>query len=409
MNLPGWNPAWHRGGESIVSVALKVAYGNSSTVGDVLSGLVNASPSFRLPVMFPTSTAAVRAWKLLGLLPDVASSLFAGIGEPAFTERDLFCHSLRWCPACIADRYHAWTFQKWNRHRCDLHAEPLMEGCPRCHRLVDPMAMEGWHCPVCKQPFATVHAMDWKRFPSRSSCGSKRHRDGTLPDLGVEILRHGSAIDVVHRAPLAFGISNAGEGRASDDATLRWHAWEQCSAIVDCLFGAHRDCVAAEWAASHAEHGFTTFCCPLGAAAAQTLAWLGCRHERRGGWPGERPQGADDLPLIQSAIGGAPAWLIPLLMREAALEWMSMAVSCFATAAQRGLLGLAWRPPRRLGMTWQVNGDAAHVATIVRSSNFMASIATGAKACSGKAGPLLRAFETTPGAAGPLVRRNPDF
>jgi hypothetical protein len=242
--------------------------------------------------------------------------------------------------------------------------------------------LSGWHCPVCCHPFATNLGSDWQQIFQRSTSAE-------LTSKGVP--RCGADIEV---EPVAEGlvVSRIGASNAHESDLMQWtyswesaairrYAWEQCSAVADCLFGEHQACVAAEWAAAHIEFEVTTFKCPLGAAVAQTLAWLGCAHERCSGWPDSASKQSDALPVLWHAVRRAPTWLTPLLAREAATEWLSDAISSFSSVDIGAPARLLWRPPERLGTTWKCSDRSALIKVGPVGRRLFINTAKGARAC----------------------------
>jgi hypothetical protein len=381
MSVPGWHPDWYRGGESILSVGLKLAYGNSATAREALEGLVSATPTSRLPTMFPSSEIAVRACKLLDLRFEAAKGLFAGIGVPGAPERDHLCLALRWCPTCMAQRYHSWLFQDWARTHCIWHTDALLDRCPRCHVVIDPFSMKGWQCPYCRQPFAEPLGLEWIDALRRPVDAERHSQDALDWRLGLDIVSTGNKVAVLLRDRQAREEIDWTAPQWNEAAWLRWHAWEQCSAVVDGVFPEHSDCVAREWIAGRTEFAITSYACPLGAAVRQTLAWLGCQHERVGGWPTSEMHAGDDYGVFAWPIMYAPRWLTPVLGREVIKEWLSDAIEKFSAAAGTPLGHFAWRPPRRLALVWRVDGDHAEIALGEGATKLLDNIAAGARTC----------------------------
>lgn len=382
MGIAGWNPAWYRSGESLISLALKVAYGNSTTVGAVLERLVGAAASNRLPTMFPDFATAERVCKTLELPAGVATTMFVGVGKPSLRIRERACLALRWCPSCFFERYHAWDFHDWTNGTCRAHGDRLLDWCPRCCRHVDPLMLSGWHCPVCSHPFATDLHSDWPRALRRAT--SAERTSETMPRCGADIKVEQGAQGLVVSCIGTLGRqeSNLQQWAYSREAAvIRRHAWEQCSAVVDCLYGDHQACIRPEWSASHLEFGVTNFECPLGAAVAQTLAWLGCTHERCMGWPDSTFDGSNALPVLWHAVSRAPSWLRTTLVREATKEWLSDAIAQFASVDVCAPARLSWRPPEHLGMRWKCSERKALIETGPTGKKLRANAANGARAC----------------------------
>jgi len=382
MGIAGWNPAWYRDGESLISLALKVAYGNSTTVGAVLERLVGAATSNRLPTMFPDFATAERVCKTLELPAGVATTMFVAVGRPSLQIRERSCLALRWCPSCLFERYHAWDFHDWTHGTCLVHGDRLMDRCPRCNRHVDPLMLIGWHCPVCSHPFAPDLGSDWQRTLRRATSADRTSETMRRCSADIEIEQALNGLVVSCLQPLGRHESNMENWVYSHEAAaIRRQAWEQCSAVVDCLYGEHQACVSAELAAQHLEYQVTSFECPLGAAVAQTLAWLGCAHERCMGWPDSTFSGSNALPVLWHAVSGVPNWLSTLLVREATKEWLSDAIAQFSSVDTGAAPRIAWRPPKRLGMTWKCCERTALVEPGPTGRKLRANTAIGARAC----------------------------
>jgi len=381
MGIAGWNPAWYRTGESLISLALKVAYGNSTTVGAVVERIVAASASHRLPSMFPEAAAAERACRMLALPARIAETLFVGIGKPSLEVREGVCIALRWCPSCLLERFHAWDFQKWKNGFCRFHGDRLLDRCPWCFHHVDPLMLRGWNCPVCALSFAADLSSDWQRVFQRPASAELASAAMSKCGPAIELNHNRSGLAVSHISTGQHDSEPRQWNPVSEYAAIRRQAWEQCSAIVDCLYGEHQTCVENEWAASHLEYDVTRFECPLGAAVAQTLAWLGCKHERCGGWPDSTFGGSDALPEMWSMVGRAPSWLSETLVREATKEWLSDAMQKFSAGEGRSPRGITWRPPKPLGLRWHCAESRASIKIGPVARKLLHNALEGAKAC----------------------------
>jgi hypothetical protein len=381
MSVPGWHSGWYRKGESVLSVALKLAHGNFGVAADALRGLVRAKPSHRLPTMFPSAETASRACALLGLPREAATSLFAGVGVPVAAQRDRLGNALRWCPTCMSQRYHSWLFQDWQRTHCVWHADALLNRCPRCGLIVDPFLMSGWTCPNCRQPFAEPLGLDWVRVLCRPVDAEICPEDEVDRRLGLSVDRREDLISVTLRHRQTNSTVDRAALKWHEAAWLRCQAWEQCSAIVDSLFADHRDCVANEWIAGRTEFAITSFACPLGAGVRQVLAWLGCQHERVEGWPSSKMSMNDDFGAYARAMEAAPSWLVPVLGREVIKDWLGNAIEQFSGAARLPHGQLAWRPRQEPLISWRIDGNSAVVFTMHQEAKLRDQIAAGGRAC----------------------------
>ncbi|MBT3066623.1 hypothetical protein [Rhodoferax sp. U11-2br] len=80
---------------------------------------------------------AVREAKILALAlgeSRQALSKFAMLEQfPPAVSRSCMVAQLRWCPACIASGFHTLLGNIRLISRCPIHAQPLIEECPKCH------------------------------------------------------------------------------------------------------------------------------------------------------------------------------------------------------------------------------------------------------------------------------------
>jgi hypothetical protein len=381
MSVPGWNPDWYHAGESILSVALKLAYGNSTTVREALRGLTGATQDHRVVAMFPTSDTLGRVCRLLDLPLDAGKHLAAGIGPPTEVDRRFLCQALRWCPSCMAQRYHSWKFQDWRRTHCIWHSDALLERCPRCGLVVDPFEMVGWQCPYCREPFAEPLGQGWIERLRRPVDADRYANDALDLRLGRTVTSSGNQISVrLHQQHDSgeFGLNGLGW---SESAWLRWHAWEECSALADCQLHDHGECVTREWLAGRTEFAITSYTCPLGAAVRQTVAWTGCQHERAGGWPVGGMHAADDYGAFCEPLISAPRWLVPALARELIREWLADAIRTFSAASQEAPSHCSWRPPSKPTLKWRADGLEGQIFVAEPAEALAAIIAEGNRAC----------------------------
>ncbi|WP_144006606.1 hypothetical protein [Pelomonas sp. KK5] len=221
--------------------------------------------------------------------------------------------------------------------------------------------MHGWTCPDCGLPFARPLGGEWKHALRQQADAEIFGGDSVDLHPELTLALSGNAMVVEIRGDHHENGSDLDLESWVDSVWLRWHAWEQCSAIVDSMFGDHRDCVAVEWHAGQIDYGITSYVCPLGAAMAQTLAWLGGQHERSGGWPTSKAYGDTGFATFVQQVRRSPRWLIPVLAREVTKEWLSDAIRKFSASSSGPLSKCAWRPPERLELNWNIHGSTARI------------------------------------------------
>jgi len=367
---PGWHPQWWHDGESVTSVAIKLAYSCRTDVGSVLNFLVQASASNRLPVMFPSASVARVAIERLGLPLESAKSLFAGIDKPNYQSRRWLVQALRWCPTCMAQRFHSWSFQDWRRTQCSWHDEPLLDRCPRCHVIVDPMQMRAWLCPNCREPFARQLGQDWVQVLKRAAAGQHRRLEADDPRLDLEVLDSQDSRKV---RILSNGIEPIADQEPdqswNEAAWFRWHAWEQASAMTDSALHDHRDCVVREWVAGHHEIAITTYQCPLAAALKQALAWMGTQHEMSDGWPTSAMSSTTVWETYLCHLQDVPRWFVPVIAREVFIEWVACAAESFGESCTPTGGSHSWRPTPQIDLKWALgstNSANVHVGAVTR-------------------------------------------
>jgi hypothetical protein len=321
-----WNKAWFHSGESLWSIANKIAFANSTTVQQVLEYLGNVFVRHRERLMFPAVELILRMAGMLGLDSRlVALSMFAAVGErQPLNIREVWRIGIRFCPVCLDGFNHLTEFQDSRKAFCPEHGARLQDVCPHCGRRFDPLCQLPWSCNFCG--FSLVKPgsrwfLDFEGGPTH-----QRQAEVALPTDIPLTSRHGSTPSRIRLCDIVY---------------------EELAGCAHSLAADHLDCMRVESALEFAVYRPVNFQCPMAAATIVLAKRLGIFAEgATGGWPNSRPVISESTALrqLEYLLSRVPVEWQDSLIREAVRAWYLEALSCFLEAARAGEAAVLWEP-----------------------------------------------------------------
>jgi hypothetical protein len=319
--LVGWNPRWFQPGESLWSVANKVAFTACASVSDVLRLLAGVLDRCREGWLFPTTDQAVEVCELMGLPMTAAKGqLFADVrGLPDLREREHWQLAIRYCAHCLAGFVHRTAFQDRRVTCCPVHGTRLLEGCPACGSALDPASKEPWSCAFCGMVLAAPGRFWARQFlqgPTLRSAPEGRPPAPVWP-LGMP-----------------------------ETLLRRWVgriAYEEHSAIWSTLLGAHVECTAKDMDLCNVDQMPTVFTCPVAGAAWMSAKTMGIQPQFAGGaWAVKNPSGGAGLTNAVFLVMTLPADQVDGAVRALVRQWALELLEAFAAAAEAGECFADW-------------------------------------------------------------------
>lgn len=336
-----WNPAWHPPGASLWSLAAKMAYATTTTVGDVLHELLGLTSVAWVTAWTGTPEGRADAVSALSLGAAGGDGLFTSFssGDNASLSNRQHLHvRLRWCPTCAAQWYHSAHFQDRRVARCPWHGEPLAETCPKCGRPVDPYGVP-WTCSHCRLKLSGPLG-DWLRdFKVHP-----RH-DGRWPMvLPEQCLAYQDQVGGV--ASMADAQALERVRNVHGHALAHWdlaQAWEAACALWDTVLADHVECAELEPHNYFGEHFYRgEFVCPVAAAATATFKRLSIAESRDPRTQVRNTQLPHHQPYVQPESVSLSARRI--LVQEFVRSWLGDALLFYSEAARAGWTNAVWQP-----------------------------------------------------------------
>jgi hypothetical protein len=344
-----WNPAWFQPGESLWSVASKLAFVACSSLAEVLDILGGVVRQLREAWLFPTADHAARICRSLELPWELGQQMFAGhAGLPDLKERAHWQLAIRYCPVCQAAFVHRTIFQDRRVAQCPVHGCALAELCPNCTSPIDPLGIGAWVCNSCEQPFVDPTGSWLEQF-----------RSGT-----------GARVAPAKTPPTNYYIPPLPGGTYVDRRNWAHQAFEEHAVLASVLLGPHLRCAEHEYDAQGCGHS-AFFDCPLAAAVLMTANHLGIHAQsNQGGWVPSRPHisHAEALAHLEYILCFSPADRHAELARALTRAWLGEALSAFLAAAQAGHDQAVWRPspdPRRHSETGRLKPVATDAKLVL--------------------------------------------
>lgn len=323
MRLHDWNPAWYQPGESLWSVANKLAFVAAASVADVFEELAGVLPRAREAWLFPApqDAAAIRAG--LELPEGLGNQLFAHAGGlPNLAERAAWQLGIRYCQPCLEGFVHQVVFQDLRVDKCPVHGCTLRDVCPRCFSPLDPLCPQAWTCADCGH--VLVHpGRDWPA-----------------------LFRSGRGGPVAPRPAAARqALGTPTWGTHVDRRRIVHASYEEHSALCFALLGRHRACLEGESDAATKSGPPIHFECPLAATALFLADQLGfvaeCAH---GAWIPGKPSVSPALKEMEAVLQTIPEDQHRGAARVLTRAWFIETLETFNQAATAGAASATWIP-----------------------------------------------------------------
>lgn len=321
MNLHDWNPAWYQPGESLWSVANKLAFVAAASVAEVFADLAGVFRQAREAWLFPQPAQAQAVRASLQLPEGLGRRIFAAENGLVDLEVRLQWQlSIRFCPACLEGFVHQVTFQDLRTSRCAVHQCELTEVCPVCESPLDPLCPEAWTCADCGHRLVSPGL----RWPEQFRAGPAHAVLGSIRPT---------------RAPVAPGWGHVDRRRAVQDA------YEEHSALCSALLGRHEACLSREGYAAMASGPSVFFDCPLAAGALFFASQLGFAAQcADGAWIPHRPWVGPALRALEAVLWPLPQEQQRQAARTVIRAWFAEVLESFTTAAADGQQSAIWTP-----------------------------------------------------------------
>lgn len=320
--LLGWSPQWYQPGESLWSVANKLAFATCASVADVLRILAGVLDRCREAWLFPGADQAVTVCEELGLpLKTAKGQLFADVrGVPELREREHWQLGIRYCLPCLQGFAHRTIFQDLRVTHCPVHRVRLLAGCPVCKTALDPACDEPWSCSHCGAQLV---------WPSKE--WTRRFREGPVLAACPDTSPPPAAVH-----PLDM----------PDPMLRRWVAeiaYEEHAAIWSTLLGTHEACVQKDVDVLNVDRMPTRFTCPVAGAAWMSAKTMGIRPQfSSGAWVVKNPSAATELANATYLVGRLPADKVDRAVRALVRQWTLELLDAFVAAAQAGHTFADW-------------------------------------------------------------------
>lgn len=324
MRLHDWNPAWYQPGESVWSVANKLAFVAAASVADVFEQFAGVLRRAREAWLFPQPEQAASIRASLQLPDGLGSRLFADdTGLPSLAERCSWQLAIRYCPQCLQGFVHRVAFQDLRVQRCPVHFCPLTDICPCCKSPLDPLCPQAWTCADCGHTLIEPEA----GWPALFRSGSGR---------GGAVM----SLPATSRA-----LVSSGWGTHVDRRRVVQNAYEEHSALCSALLGRHHACLRYEREAGAVSGPPVYFDCPLAAGALFLAGQLGFVAQcADGAWVPGRPFVAPALRNLEVVLQMVPATQHHAAARNMTRAWFAEVVESFGRAAAAGEPSAVWVP-----------------------------------------------------------------
>lgn len=320
-----WNPKWYRSGESLWSVANKIAFVACCSLEQVLEHLAGVVRQMRETWLFPEARNAKAICEGLQLPFDTARGMVAGwTGLPGLEERPCWQLAIRYCPLCLAGCLHRTEFQHRSAKDCPVHQCALTDRCPHCWSPIDPLCQQAWTCNDCGQALVEPGAGFLARFRTGPS--------GLLRPVPC--------------AGFATGFPAAPDFHVDRRLAVQ-HVFEEHAALTSVLLRQHLGCAERERDAMASRGHSSFFDCPLAAAMLMAATQLGinaqCNH---GGWVPSKAHTSQACALqhLEVLLSATPTADQEQVARQLARAWVYEALLAFVAAVGAGTDLAVWRP-----------------------------------------------------------------
>lgn len=321
MRLHDWNPAWYQPGESLWSVANKLAFVAAASVAEVFADLAGVFRHAREAWLFPRPAQAQAIRASLELPHGLGRSIFAvEDGAPDLEERSHWQLAIRFCPTCLAGFMHQVAFQDLRIARCPVHHCELTDLCPVCRSPLDPLCPEAWTCADCGHRLVTPGL----RWPAEFSAGPAQAAPAARSRPGTTV---------------SPGWGHVDRRRVVQDA------YEEHSALCSAFLGRHHACLSREGYAAMASGPSVFFDCPLASGALFLASQLGFAAQcSDGAWIPARPWANPALTALEALLWNLPQDQQRRAARAVTRAWFAEVLESFTQAAAAGRPQAIWTP-----------------------------------------------------------------
>lgn len=336
-----WNPLWLQHGESMWSVANKIAFACDASVDQALEQLAGVKRRRRESWLFPTMAQAQLTCRHLGVSVARANNgLFADVDRAlSLAERECWQLAIRYCPACMQGFMHQACFQDRRRRYCHHHGLRLLDRCLNCGSAIDPMCRRPWSCNYCHAALVQPSPLTW---PTQFRLG---------PQIG-DLPRRPAKEAAMPMVPI-WGVS-------VNPANVSHLAYEEHAAICSAWLGGHAECVMREPEAATRCGSPIYFLCPLAAASLFCANQLGFGAQCLDGvWTTGRPRRSDRaMAHLLFAASSWPKRTLGRQVRAYVRSWFAEALEEFVAAAAAGKACAVWVPRPQPASRFRDPGDA---------------------------------------------------
>lgn len=368
-----WSASWYQAGMSLWAVACKIAFASTADVKSVLSFLVGASAAGRGPMLFRRAEVVRRVTADLGLTAEQGDDLFLGPPPKSLYDREHARFGLRWCPECLVNWYHSARFQDAQLRLCPWHQCRILNECPYCSRIIDPLGAQPWTCSACHKTLAappTNWLENFKARPMRPEVllPGTRLLEQRAPD-GQSVW---CPIDTNFVAPAtASDMYDSGYWRMS-------FMFEDACAVWETAAAGHRECIHCEPQSIMTQYESAPFKCPVAAGMLQATSQSGVRTEERGEW--QRWRALPTAEWNALAPSELPLSLVPVFMREVGRLRMVDAIQKLSELAESGRDRSFWRMPAAVP-THSTSAGGVLFSGLATEQHLLKAIRRGTKSC----------------------------
>lgn len=323
MSRLNWIPGWYQPGESLWSVANKLAYVYATGVSDILALLAGVGSRGREGWLFPRREQAPSMLSSLEIQEGPEVRLFAGTAEQVeLAERFNWQLAIRYCPQCLEGYVHQLRFQDCRAERCLIHGCELLDRCPHCGGFLDPLCPMAWTCSYCGQPLVQV-GPNWLE-------GFRTKTGGKVSTLSAQLIRHEKPV----------------WGEYVDPQVVAHHTYEAHAALAAHVLGEHSDCVPRELQeASMSTSANVHFECPVASSVVFLAHQLGFDGQcTDGAWIPVKATRTNALTALMADIAAIPSIQHRDVVRATVQRWLVEMLEAMSQAADSGHRSAVWAP-----------------------------------------------------------------
>jgi len=318
-----WLSSWYEPGESLWSIANKVAFVHATSVSEVLGYLVGARVTAREAYLFPPRHGLSNIRRLLGESdPSAIRGCVHESETVTLAERWRWSMAIKYCPDCLEGFTHKVRFQEIAADRCHLHGRALVTHCPGCGSAIDPFAPAAWTCADCGGQLV-VPGENWLHQFKSHSGGLVAKRDERV---GVSL------------TPVW--------GEDVDQYRLAHVLYEEHAALSAALLSGHLACMDGErLESSKCPDRWLHFRCPVAGSLLFIAHQLGFEGQcLDAAWVPVRPRKTDALKSLIGFLATLPKPSHDSAARSTLRQWLLELLEAATSAAHQGHHKAGWDP-----------------------------------------------------------------